>query len=85
MAFTLPNLPYSYDALEPYIDARTMEIHHSKHHQAYVTNLNKALEAHPALQAKTLDDLLKDLAAVPEGIRTAVRNHGGGVWNHSLF
>lgn len=85
MAFTLPDLPYAYNALEPIIDARTMEIHHTKHHQAYITNVNKALEGHPELAAKSICDLMKDLAAVPESIRTAVRNNGGGHWNHSLF
>jgi Fe-Mn family superoxide dismutase len=84
-AFTLPPLPYAYDALEPHIDARTMEIHHSKHHQAYVTNLNKALEAHPQLRSASLEELLRDLNALPESIRTAVRNNGGGHFNHSLF
>ena len=85
MAFTLPPLPYAFDALEPYIDAKTMEIHHDKHHGTYVTNLNKALEGHADLQAKSIDDLLKNLDAIPENIRTAVRNNGGGHWNHSLF
>jgi len=85
VAFTVPPLPYSFDALEPYIDAKTMEIHHDKHHGAYVTNVNKALEGHADLQAKPLDDLLKGLDSVPEAIRTAVRNNGGGHWNHSLF
>ena len=85
VAFTVPPLPYSFDALEPYIDAKTMEIHHDKHHGAYVTNLNKALEGHPDLQSKSLDDLLKNLDAIPEAIRGAVRNNGGGHWNHSLF
>jgi Fe-Mn family superoxide dismutase len=85
VAFTVPPLPYSFDALEPYIDAKTMEIHHDKHHGAYVTNLNKALEGHPDLQAKSLDDLLKNLDAVPENIRMAVRNNAGGDWNHTLF
>ena len=85
MAFTVPPLPYSFDALEPYIDAKTMEIHHDKHHGAYVTNVNKALEGHPDLQAKSIDDLMKNLDAVPESIRMAVRNNGGGHWNHSLF
>ncbi len=85
VAFALPPLPYAHDALEPYIDARTMEIHHGKHHNAYVTNLNKALEGHPDLQAKSLDGLLKGLDSLPESIRTAVRNNGGGHWNHSLF
>jgi Fe-Mn family superoxide dismutase len=85
MAFSLPELPFAYDALEPHIDARTMEIHHTKHHQAYVTNVNKAIEGHAELQSKPLDDLLKDLNAIPESIRGAVRNHGGGHWNHALF
>ena len=85
MAFTLPPLPYAFDALEPHIDAKTMEIHHDKHHGAYVTNLNKALDGHADLQSKSIDDLLKNLDAVPENIRTAVRNNGGGHWNHSLF
>ena len=85
MAFTVPPLPYGFDALEPYIDAKTMEIHHDKHHGAYVTNLNKALEGHPDLQSKSIDDLLKNLDAVPESIRMTVRNNGGGHWNHSLF
>jgi superoxide dismutase, Fe-Mn family len=85
MAFTVPPLPYPFDALEPYIDAKTMEIHHDKHHGAYVNNLNKALEGHPDLQAKSIDDLLKGLDAVPENIRATVRNNGGGHWNHSLF
>ena len=85
MAFTLPPLPYDYAALEPNIDARTMEIHHTKHHQGYVNNLNAALEKAPALQSKTLDALISDLGAVPDSIRTAVRNNGGGHWNHSMF
>lgn len=85
MAYQLPTLPYAYDALEPYIDARTMEIHHTKHHQAYITNLNGALEKHPELADKPLKALLSDLNAVPEDIRTVVRNHGGGTWNHSMF
>ncbi len=85
MAFNLAPLPYAFDALEPYIDAKTMEIHHDKHQGAYVANLNKALEGHPDLQAKSLDDLLKGLDAVPENIRNAVRNNAGGDWNHSLF
>jgi len=85
MAFELPKLPYSVDALEPYIDAQTMTIHHDKHHQTYVTNLNAAIEKHPELASKSLEDLLSDLNAVPEDIRTAVRNHGGGTWNHNLF
>lgn len=85
MVFELPKLPYAVDALEPYIDAQTMTIHHDKHHQAYVTNLNGALEKHPELADKSLEDLLMDLNAVPEDIRTVVRNHGGGTWNHSMF
>lgn len=85
MAFQLPALPYPLDALEPHIDARTMEIHHGKHHAAYVTNLNAALEPHPDLQKKSVEDLLAGLSGLPEGIRTAVRNHGGGHANHSLF
>jgi Fe-Mn family superoxide dismutase len=85
VAFTVPPLPYPFDALEPHIDARTMEIHHDKHHGAYVTNLNKALDGHADLQAKSIDDLLKGLDSVPENIRAAVRNNGGGHWNHSLF
>ncbi|MEK7114999.1 MAG: superoxide dismutase [Patescibacteria group bacterium] len=85
MKFELPKLPYSYDALEPFIDAKTMEIHHSKHHNTYVTKLNEALEKFPELQNKTIEELLMDLDSVPEIIRTAVRNHGGGHYNHSLF
>ncbi len=85
MAHTLPPLPYAPDALEPHIDARTMEIHHGKHHQAYVNNLNAALEKAPELQDRPLEQLLADLNAVPEGVRTAVRNNGGGHWNHALF
>jgi Fe-Mn family superoxide dismutase len=85
MAFTLPPLPYDYAALEPHIDARTMEIHHTKHHQAYVNNLNAAIEKAPELQGKSLDELLGNLNAVPESVRTAVRNNGGGHWNHSMF
>ncbi|MFO1095861.1 MAG: superoxide dismutase [Planctomycetaceae bacterium] len=85
MAFTLPELPYAYDALEPHVDKRTMEIHHTKHHQAYITNVNKALEGHPDLAAKSICDLMKGLSSVPESIRTAVRNNGGGHWNHSMF
>jgi Fe-Mn family superoxide dismutase len=86
MAFTLPPLPYSADALEPHIDKATMEIHHGKHHGAYVTNLNKALESAPDLQNKTIEELLAgNLAAIPEAIKTAVRNNGGGHANHSLF
>lgn len=85
MSFQLNPLPYTYDALEPFIDTLTMQIHHDKHHQAYVTNLNTALEKHPELVGKSLEALLGDLNAVPEDIRTTVRNHGGGTWNHSLF
>jgi Fe-Mn family superoxide dismutase len=81
----VPSLPYGFDALEPHIDAQTMQIHHDKHHAAYVTNLNKALEAHPDLQSKSVEDLLRGFDSVPEAIRTAVRNHGGGHANHSLF
>ena len=85
MAFELPPLPYAKDALEPHIDALTMEIHHDKHHNAYVTNLNKALEGHPELQSKSLEDLLKSLDSLPEAIRAAVRNNGGGHSNHTFF
>jgi Fe-Mn family superoxide dismutase len=86
MAFTVPPLPYAFDALEPYIDKQTMEIHHDKHHGAYVTNLNKALESAPDLQSKTVEQLLaNNCAIVPEAIRTAVRNNGGGHINHSMF
>ena len=85
MAFELPKLPYAVDALEPYIDAQTMTIHHDKHHAAYVTNLNAAIEKHPELSSKSVAALLGDLNAVPEDIRTAVRNHGGGTWNHDMF
>src|ERR1041385_833361 len=86
MPFTLPSLPYASDALEPHIDKTTMEIHHGKHHNAYVTNLNKALESAPDLANKAIEELLaKNGAAVPENIRTAVRNNGGGHINHSMF
>jgi Fe-Mn family superoxide dismutase len=85
MAHTLPPLPYPSNALEPHIDAQTMEIHHDKHHNAYVTNLNAALEKAPELANTPLDELLTNLSAVPEAIRAAVRNNGGGHWNHSLF
>ncbi len=85
MPFTLPPLPYSNDALEPHIDARTMEIHHDKHHQAYVNNLNAAIDKAPELAGKSLDDLMRGINSVPESVRTAVRNNGGGHWNHSLF
>jgi Fe-Mn family superoxide dismutase len=83
--FTLPDLPYDFNALEPYIDARTMEIHHGKHHQAYIDNLNKALEKAPALQGKTIEQIVSDINKAPEELRTAIRNHGGGHYNHSLF
>lgn len=83
--FELPQLKFAFDALEPAIDARTMEIHHGKHHATYVTNLNKALESVPELYAKSVEDILKELNAIPEAIRTAVRNNGGGHANHSLF
>ncbi|MBU0677712.1 MAG: superoxide dismutase [Verrucomicrobia bacterium] len=85
MAYTVPDLPYAFAALEPHIDARTMEIHHDKHHAGYVNNVNKALEGHDALAAKSVEDLISGLSSVPEGIRTAVRNNGGGHANHSLF
>ncbi|KAA8787158.1 superoxide dismutase [Paenibacillus polysaccharolyticus] len=85
MAFQLPALPYANDALEPHIDAQTMEIHHDRHHNTYVTNLNAALESAPELQNKSLEDLIANLDSVPESIRTAVRNNGGGHANHSLF
>jgi Fe-Mn family superoxide dismutase len=85
MAHELPNLPYEHAALEPHIDAQTMQIHHGKHHKAYVDNLNKALEGHPELQSKSIDDLCRDISKVPEAIRTAVRNNGGGHWNHGRF
>jgi Fe-Mn family superoxide dismutase len=85
MPYELPPLPYPNDALEPVIDARTMEIHHDKHHAAYVTNLNKALEGHADLSAKPINELIADLSAVPEAARTAVRNNGGGHANHSFF
>jgi len=85
MPFELPVLPYAYDALEPHIDARTMEIHHSKHHAAYVTNLNNALADQPGMAKKSIEAILADLQQVPEAIRMAVRNHGGGHLNHSMF
>jgi superoxide dismutase, Fe-Mn family len=85
MAFTLPPLPYDFSALEPHIDAKTMEIHHDKHHQTYVNNLNAALEKAPELAKKSLDDLMKNVNTLPEAVRTAIRNNGGGHWNHSLF
>ncbi|HUD45197.1 MAG TPA: superoxide dismutase [Candidatus Baltobacteraceae bacterium] len=83
--YTLPALPYPFDALEPHIDAQTMQIHHDKHHAAYVANLNKAVAEYPDLGQKPVEDLLKDLGAIPEKIRTAVRNQGGGHYNHSMF
>jgi len=85
MAFELPPLPYDYAALEPHVDERTMRIHHDNHHNTYVTNLNNALAKHPDLAGKSIDDLLRDLNGVPEEIRTAVRNNGGGHWNHTHF
>jgi Fe-Mn family superoxide dismutase len=85
MAHSLPPLPYPADALEPHIDKQTMEIHHGKHHNAYVTNLNAALEKHPELQSKSAEDLIKGINSVPEAIRTAVRNNGGGHVNHTMF
>jgi superoxide dismutase, Fe-Mn family len=85
MAHELPPLPYDFSALEPHIDTQTMQIHHGKHHQAYVTNLNAALEKHPNLQGKSAEDLVRNLGSVPEDIRTAVRNNGGGHVNHTMF
>jgi len=85
MSHSLPPLPYSFDALEPYIDARTMEIHHDKHHAGYVNNLNKALEGHPELQKLPVEGLLAQIGKIPENIRTAVRNNGGGHLNHTMF
>ncbi len=85
MAFTLPPLPYDFAALEPHIDAKTMEIHHGKHHQTYVNNLNAAIEKAPELASKSLDDLMRNASKLPEAVRTAVRNNGGGHWNHSMF
>ncbi len=85
MAFELPPLPYAYNALEPYIDEQTMHLHHDKHHQAYVTNLNAALEKHPELQSWSIEDLMVKLNQVPDDIRTAVRNNGGGHINHTMF
>src|SRR3954466_15001318 len=84
MPFTVPPLPYAFDALEPHIDARTMEIHHDKHHATYVTNLNKAVADYPELGKKSVETLLQDLNTVPEKVRTAIRNQGGGHYNHSL-
>ncbi|MEM7479966.1 MAG: superoxide dismutase [Acidobacteriota bacterium] len=83
--FKIPDLPYAVDALEPHIDAKTMEIHHDRHHQAYCNKLNDALEGHPDLAAKSVEQLLKDIGSLPESVRGAVRNHGGGLANHSLF
>ena len=85
MTYTLPELGYAFDALEPFIDAKTMEIHHDKHHKGYVDKLNKAVESHPGLAEKSPEELLKDLNSIPEDIRTAVRNNGGGHVNHSFF
>jgi len=85
MAFEVPPLPYAYDALEPHIDEQTMHLHHDKHHQAYVTNLNAAIEKHPELSGKSPEELLKDLNSVPEDIKAAVRNNGGGHVNHTMF
>ncbi len=85
MAFQLPDLPYAFDALEPYVDERTMQIHHGKHHAAYVTNLNKALEDHADWAGKSIEEICANIAKVPEAVRTAVRNNGGGHYNHSLF
>jgi len=85
MAYELPALPYDYNALEPHIDAQTMEIHHTKHHQTYITKLNGALEGHPDLASKSVDDLIANLASIPENIRGAVRNNGGGHSNHTMF
>ena len=85
MPFTLPKLPYAFDALEPHIDARTMEIHYTKHHQGYADKLNAALEKYPELAEKPIEELLRDISAIPEDIRTAVRNNGGGFYNHGLF
>jgi Fe-Mn family superoxide dismutase len=85
MAFTLPSLPYDFAALEPHIDAKTMEIHHGKHHQTYVNNLNAAIEKAPELANKSLDDLMRNVNSLPEAVRTPIRNNGGGHWNHSMF
>ena len=85
MAFTLPPLPYEFSALEPHIDAKTMEIHHGKHHQTYVNNLNAAIEKAPDLASKSLDDLMRTVNKLPEAVRTPIRNNGGGHWNHSMF
>lgn len=85
MAYELPALPYAKNALEPYVDAATMEIHHGKHHAAYVANLNKAIAGNAALEARSLEQLIGDLASVPDAVRMAVRNNGGGHWNHAMF
>lgn len=85
MTYQLPELPYAYDALEPTIDTETMHLHHDKHHNTYVTNLNAAIEKHPELAEKSVEDLISDMSAVPEDIRTAVRNNGGGHANHTFF
>src|SRR6266404_5864045 len=85
MQFELPQLPYRYDALSPYIDEHTMELHYTKHHQTYVTKLNEALAKHPEIEGKSLMEILVSLNSIPEDIRAAVRNHGGGHFNHSLF
>ena len=85
MAFTLPPLPYDFSALEPHIDAKTMEIHHGKHHQTYVNNLNAAIEKAPELASKSIDDLMRNVSTLPEAVRTPIRNNGGGHWNHSMF
>ena len=85
MAFKLPDLPYSFDALEPHIDTKTMEIHHDKHHAAYVAKLNAAMEKHPELQRKSIEELVKSLESLPQDLQAAVRDHGGGHFNHSLF
>ncbi|HEY8165706.1 MAG TPA: superoxide dismutase [Gemmatimonadaceae bacterium] len=85
MPFTLPSLPYAFDALEPHIDTQTMQIHHGKHHQTYVNNLNAAIEKAPELANKSIEELMRGINSVPESVRTAVRNNGGGHWNHSMF
>ncbi len=85
MAFTLPQLPYDFAALEPHIDAKTMEIHHGKHHQTYVNNLNAAVDKTPELAGKSIEDLIRNVNSAPEAVRTAIRNNGGGHWNHSMF
>jgi Fe-Mn family superoxide dismutase len=85
MAFTLPALPYDFSALEPHIDAKTMEIHHGKHHQTYVNNLNAAIEKAPELASKSIEDLMRNVNSLPEAVRAPIRNNGGGHWNHSMF